>query len=234
MRILVATGEPSGDLHGAHVFTALQHRLPGVEIEAIGGAQLQRAGATIRASIDELGAMGLVEIVGSVPTHYRLLRSLRRDFKARRYDLIIPIDYPGFHLHLAESARAAGIPVLWYIAPQLWAWRPGRAARLARAVDRLAVILPFESAFFGNAGVTASYVGHPLLDGVSRPDRDSAPVSPGNPGWSTRPCCASRIATRGDSSPLAGVPCGGRAAPRQQRLRHGAGGRNHSWRVPGR
>ncbi len=174
MRILVATGEPSGDLHGAHVFTALQHRLPGVEIEAIGGAQLQRAGATIRASIDELGAMGLVEIVGSVPAHYRLLRSLRRDFKARRYDLVIPIDYPGFHLHLAESARAAGIPVLWYIAPQLWAWRPGRAARLARAVDRLAVILPFESAFFRDAGVTASYVGHPLLDGVSRPDRDSA------------------------------------------------------------
>ncbi len=176
MRILVATGEPSGDLHGAHVFTALQRRLPGVEIEAIGGAHLQRAGAPLRASIDALGAMGLVEILGSLPAHYRLLRALQRDFKARRYDLIIPIDYPGFHLHVAESARAAGIPVLWYIAPQLWAWRPGRAARLARVVDRLAVILPFESAFFREAGVAAQYVGHPLLDGVTRPDRESARV----------------------------------------------------------
>lgn len=170
----MATGEPSGDLHGAQVFTALKRRLPGADIEAIGGAQLQRAGAPIRAPIDALGALGLVEILGALPAHYRLLRSLRRDFKARRYDLVIPIDYPGFHLHVAESARAEGIPVLWYIAPQLWAWRPGRAARLARAVDRLAVILPFESAFFRAAGVTAQYVGHPLLDGVTRPDRATA------------------------------------------------------------
>lgn len=174
VRILVATGEPSGDLHGAHVYAALKQRFPAAEIEAIGGAHLRRAGAFIRAPIEGLGAMGLVEIITAVPAHYRLLRSLRRDFRARRYDLVIPIDYPGFHLYVAESARAAGIPVLWYIAPQLWAWRPGRAVKLARAVDRLAVILPFEPAFFSKAGIAAQYVGHPLLDGVSRPDRPTA------------------------------------------------------------
>ena len=170
----MATGEPSGDLHGAPVYTALRRRLPNADIEAIGGAHLRRAGASIRAPIESLGAMGLVEILTAVPTHYRLLRSLRRDFKARRYDLVIPIDYPGFHQYVAESARAAGIPVLWYIAPQLWAWRPGRAARFARAVDRLAVILPFEPAFFNQAGIEAVYVGHPLRDGVTRPDRLTA------------------------------------------------------------
>jgi lipid-A-disaccharide synthase len=174
VRILVATGEPSGDLHGAHVYTALKRRLPHAEIEAVGGAQLRAAGATIRAPIDSLGAMGLVEILDALPAHYRLLRSLRRDFKARRYDLVIPIDYPGFHQYVAESARASNIPVLWYVAPQLWGWRPGRAKRFARAVDRLAVILPFEPAFFGKAGIEARYVGHPLVDGVVRPDREVA------------------------------------------------------------
>ena len=174
MRILVSTGEPSGDLHGAQVYTALRRRFPEAEIEAIGGAHLRGAGAFIRAPIEGLGALGLVEILTAVPTHYRLLRSLRRDFKARRYDLVIPIDYPGFHQYVAESARAAGIPVLWYVAPQLWAWRPGRAARLARAVDHLAVILPFEPAFFIKAGIATHYVGHPLLDGVTRPDRAAA------------------------------------------------------------
>ncbi len=174
VRILLATGEPSGDLHGAHVYAALRRRLPDAEIEAVGGAHLRSAGATIRSPIDGLGAMGLVEILDALPAHYRLLRSLRRDFRSHRYDLVIPIDYPGFHQYVAESARASGIPVLWYIAPQLWGWRPGRAKRFAKAVDRLAVILPFEPAFFGAAGIEAHYVGHPLVDGILRPDRAAA------------------------------------------------------------
>lgn len=174
VRILVATGEPSGDLHGARVAAALYRRLPGVEIEAIGGPGLRDAGVTIRHPIEGLGAMGLVEVIDSLPAHYGLLRSLRRDFAAHRYDLVIPIDYPGFHQFLAQSARACGIPVLWFIAPQLWAWRPGRAARFGRAVDRLAVILPFEEAFFGRVGIASRYVGHPLVDGIVRPVREEA------------------------------------------------------------
>lgn len=170
-RILVTAGEPSGDLHAAHIVTALRARLPGAIIEAVGGPHTERAGAVLRRSIQGLSAMGLVEILDKLPAHVRLLRMLTADFRAGRYDLLITVDYPGFHLRLAESAKRHGVPVLWYIAPQLWAWRPQRAARLARAVDRLAVILPFEAEFFASAGVEATYVGHPLADRGPAPDR---------------------------------------------------------------
>ncbi len=103
----------------------------------------------------------------------RLLRSLSRDGQAGRYALAILIDYPGFHLRLGEALRRAGVPVLQYIAPQLWAWRPGRLPRLKRAADRLAAILPFEEAWFGSRGVPCSYVGHPLL-GRPWPGREEA------------------------------------------------------------
>ncbi|MBK7596259.1 MAG: lipid-A-disaccharide synthase [Gemmatimonadetes bacterium] len=163
-RILITAGEPSGDLHAARIVAALRARMPEAVIEAVGGPLMEKAGAVLRRSIDGLAAMGLVEIIDKLPAHIRLLRMLTADFRAGRYDLLITVDYPGFHLRLAEAAKRHGVPVLWYIAPQLWAWRPQRAARLARAVDRLAVILPFEEAFFDAAGVEATYVGHPLAD----------------------------------------------------------------------
>lgn len=175
-RILVLTGEPSGDLHGARVVSALWSRYPGATIDAVGGRHLSATGATMVGSIDGLSAMGLVEVLHTLPAHLRLRRALRRRFAADGYDLVIPIDYPGFHFLVAEDARRNDIPVLWYIAPQVWAWRPHRARRLARCVDRLAVILPFESEFFGRAGIAAQYVGHPLLDRSAAPTRDEARV----------------------------------------------------------
>ncbi len=174
LRVLVSTGEPSGDLHAARVVTALRERWPDAIIEAVGGPRLAEAGALVRWSNAELAAMGFVEILASLPAHLRLLRTLRAGFRAKAWDLVIVVDYPGFHLRVAEAARAAGIPVLWYIAPQLWAWRPGRAARLASAVDRLAVILPFETDFFARVGLAATYVGHPLLDREPAPVREAA------------------------------------------------------------
>jgi lipid-A-disaccharide synthase len=134
MRILVTAGEPSGDLHAGHVITALRSRFPDATIEAVGGPLMAAAGAIIRHSITGLSAMGIVEIIDKVPTHYRLLQALRRDFRAKRYDLVITVDYPGFHFLVAEAARKEQIPVLWYIAPQLWAWRPRRARRLGSNV----------------------------------------------------------------------------------------------------
>ena len=104
-------------------------------------------------------AFGFVEILGKIPAHVRLLRTLEAEFRAGRYDLLIVTDYPGFHLRLAEAARRHGVKVLYYIAPQLWAWRPGRARRLLGAVDRLAVVLPFEAEFFAGHGIDAEYVG---------------------------------------------------------------------------
>jgi lipid-A-disaccharide synthase len=122
------------------------------------------AGARLLHGIDELAALGLVEVVARIPAHLRLLRSLRRDFARQAYDLVVAVDYPGYHVRLAEAARRAGIPVLYYIAPQLGAWRPGRARRFAQAVDRMAVILPFEERFFAGLGLQARFVGHPLAD----------------------------------------------------------------------
>ncbi len=163
-RVLVLAGEPSGDLHAARVVSALAERMPDLEIEAVGGPRMARAGATIRRSIDGLSAMGFVEILHKLPVHWRLLRELTQLFREGRYDLVIVVDYPGFHLRVAQAARSAGIPVLGYVAPQLWAWHPGRAAKWAGAVNRLAVILPFETEFFEQHGIEATYVGHPLLD----------------------------------------------------------------------
>jgi lipid-A-disaccharide synthase len=163
-RVFVSAGEPSGDLHGAGVVRALRARYPHATIEALGGTQMEQAGATLRYRMEGLAAFGLVEVVSKIRAHYHLLRTLRKDFAAGRYDLVILVDYPGFHLRVAEAAHGAGTKVLHYIAPQLWAWRPGRARRLAAAVDRLAVVLPFEQTFFGGLGLRSEYVGHPLLD----------------------------------------------------------------------
>ncbi len=180
-RIFVSAGEPSGDLHGAGVVQALRARHPGLVIEALGGARMAAAGAVIRYPMDGLAAFGLVEVVTKLGAHLKLLRALRGDFRAGRYDLVILIDYPGFHVRVAEAARRAGTKVLYYIAPQLWAWRPGRARRFASAVDRLAVVLPFEQGFFGGLGLRSEYVGHPLVDRGAWPTRAEARARLGIP-----------------------------------------------------
>ena len=180
-RIFVSAGEPSGDLHAAPVVRALAERYPGGTIEALGGPQMEDAGATIRYPMEGLAAFGVVEIVTKIRAHYRLLRALQGDFRVGRYDLAILVDYPGFHLRVAEAAHRAGTKVLYYIAPQLWAWRPERARRLAAAVDRLAVVLPFEQQFFNGLGLRSDYVGHPLVDRPAGPSRREARARLGIP-----------------------------------------------------
>jgi lipid-A-disaccharide synthase len=180
-RIFVSAGEPSGDLHGAGVVRALRARHPEAVIEALGGPRMAEAGAVIRYPMEGLAAFGLVEVITKLGAHLRLLRALKADFHAARYDLVILIDYPGFHVRVAEAARAARTPVLYYIAPQLWAWRPGRARRFAAAVDRLAVVLPFEQRFFGALGLRSDYVGHPLVDREGWPTRSEARARLGLP-----------------------------------------------------
>lgn len=183
-RIFISAGEPSGDLHGAGVVRALYQRYPDATIEALGGSQMESAGASIRYRIEGLAAFGVVEVVTKIRAHYRLLRALQADFRAGRYDLVILVDYPGFHLRVAEAAHATGTKVLYYIAPQLWAWRPERARRLAGAVDRLAVVLPFEQKFFERLGLRSEYVGHPLVDRGPVPSRVQARAQLRIPGGS--------------------------------------------------
>jgi lipid-A-disaccharide synthase len=180
-RIFISAAEPSADLHGAGLVHALLSRYPNATIEALGGPHLRRAGATIRYSMEGLAAFGVVEVVTKIRAHFQLLRALQEDFRVGRYDLLVLIDYPGFHLRVAEAAHRVGTKVLYYIAPQLWAWRPERARRLAAAVDRLAVVLPFERDFFEGLGLRSEYVGHPLVDRTATLPRDRARAQLGIP-----------------------------------------------------
>ena len=169
VRIFVSAGEPSGDLHGAGVVQALRDRFPGAEIDAFGGTAMAAAGARVLFPMEEYSAMGFIEVIESIPKHLRLLRTLRRRFERERYDLVLLIDYPGFHLRLAGRAHRAGSKVLYYIPPQLWAWRPSRVRHLRGVVDRVAAILPFEEQAFGALGLTTEFVGHPLVDDAPAP-----------------------------------------------------------------
>jgi len=180
-RVFLSAGESSGDLHGGAVVPRLVERLDGVEIEALGGPRIASAGARVRFPMEEYTAFGMVEVLGKIPRHLKLLRILDREFASGRFDLALLIDYPGFHIRVAESAARHGVKVLYYVAPQLWAWRPQRAARFAAAVDRMAVVLPFEPAFFERHGLPAEYVGHPLLDRPPLPGRAAARAALGLP-----------------------------------------------------
>lgn len=162
--ILLSAGEPSGDLHGAAVARELRRRWPSARMFGLGGPRMAEEGVELLADLRDLAVMGFVEVAGRLPYFLKLFRRLRAEMAARGADLVLPIDYPGFNLKLAGAARASGIPVLYYIAPQVWAWHRSRIRRLAEETDRLAVVLPFEEAIFREAGAHVRFVGHPLLD----------------------------------------------------------------------
>lgn len=183
-RIYFSAGEPSGDAHAAAVAAALLARVPSATVEAFGGRGLEAAGATVTDRMEQLSVVGFVEAIAGIPAHYRLLRRTLSAIRAGRYDLIVLVDYPGYHLRLAERAARTGVPVLYYVAPQLWAWGAARVRRL-KAVRRLAVILPFEEAFFRARSIPTTFVGHPLRDRPAPPPRPEAcralGLDPGRP-----------------------------------------------------
>ncbi len=170
----MSAGELSGDAHGANLITALHNALPDVVVDGLGGPLMASAGANIIEPFDKMRVMGLAETAKNLPDHWLLLRRLKRSFLTGRYDLAILIDYPGFHLRVAKAAADAGIPVLYYIVPQLWAWGEWRAKSMRRSVRSAAVVLPFEETFFRTRGIEAEFVGHPLLDMPPPPSRSDA------------------------------------------------------------
>ena len=163
-RILLSAGEPSGDLHGGPVVAALRARWPDAELVAFGGPKMAAAGAEVRWRMEDYSSFGFAEVVASIPKHVRLMRQMEREIARERFDLVIPIDYPGFNLRLAERAKRGGAKVLYFIPPAVWAWHKSRIDKLRRFCDRLAVILPFEPEFYRGEGVQARYVGNPLVD----------------------------------------------------------------------
>jgi lipid-A-disaccharide synthase len=173
--VLVVAGEASGDLHAAKVVEALRALAPERPIAAVAGARTGAAGATLLEDITSHAVMGYAGVVRQLPAHLRLMRMLRRRLRGGNVGLLILVDYPGFNLRLASEARAAGVPVLYYITPKVWAWRAGRVKEMRRTITRAAVILPFEEAWLRERGVPATYVGNPLLDGArDLPSRESA------------------------------------------------------------
>lgn len=166
-RLLLVAGEASGDLHGGHLLQALLRRCPTARVVGVGGEQLRQAGMEILADVKQLSAVGAVEILGSIPRHWRVMQQLRHQMDHQRPDVVVLVDYPGFNMMVAREAHRRRIPVFFYVAPQVWAWRRGRARRMAAFIDRLAVIFPFEAPIFNAHGRTfAHYVGHPLLDAL--------------------------------------------------------------------
>lgn len=160
--IFLSAGEPSGDLHGAAVAAALRRRWPDARLIGLAGPLMQAEGVEPIVPFDGLAVMGFAEVVRHLPFFAGLLRRSKRILRERGVDLVIPIDYPGFNLRLARAAAARGVPVLYYIAPQVWAWHRSRAGSLARIADRLAVILPFEEEVFRAYDADVRFVGHPL------------------------------------------------------------------------
>ena len=164
-RVLVVAGEASGDLHGGVLVQELQRQLPGVDVAAVGGDHLRACGIDILADVRLLSAAGLVEIVSSLRRHHRVMELLKQQMDQQRPDVVVLVDYPGFNMFVAKEAKKRGIPVFFYIAPQVWAWGKGRAKKMERLIERLAVIFPFEEAIFNAHGRNfARYVGHPLVD----------------------------------------------------------------------
>ena len=161
---MISAGEASGDLHGANLVRAMRRQRDSLFFCGIGGAAMKAAGVKIIVEAERLSVVGITEVLARLPDIFSGLSAAGRILRSRIPDLLILIDFPDFNLRLAAIAKAQGIPVYYYITPQVWAWRQGRVQAIKRLVDRAAVILPFEEEFLKRHDIPASFVGHPLLD----------------------------------------------------------------------
>ncbi len=164
MRIMISCGEASGDLYAGALAAELRARAPSAEIFGFGGQRLKAAGATLVGDFTGLTVTGLTEAVRVLPRSYAMYRRLIAAARERKPDVFVPIDFPDFNFRLMAALRRLGIPVVYYVSPQLWAWRPGRIETMRRFVDKVLVIFPFEAPLYERAGIPVQFVGHPLVD----------------------------------------------------------------------
>ncbi|HMG83857.1 MAG TPA: lipid-A-disaccharide synthase [Ferruginibacter sp.] len=163
MRYYIIAGEASGDLHGSNLIKELQHLDAQADFRCWGGDKMQSTGATLVKHFRDLAFMGFVEVLKNLKTIFRNLTFCKEDITAYKPDALILIDYPGFNLRIAEWAKAQGFKVIYYISPQVWAWKENRVKSIKRCVDKMLVILPFEKAFYEKWNYEVEYVGHPLV-----------------------------------------------------------------------
>jgi lipid-A-disaccharide synthase len=172
MRIFISAGEPSGDLHGANLIRSLQRARPDVECVGFGGPLMEAAGGRLLYPLCQLAVMWLWRVLANFHLFLNLLSRADRYFRHQRPDAVILIDYPGFNWWIARRAHFHGIPVYYFVPPQIWAWASWRVKKMQRFVDHVLCALPFEEAWYHERGVSASYVGHPYFDELpqQRPD----------------------------------------------------------------
>jgi len=164
---MIVAGEASGDLYGATLATELRALAPDTRLLGMGGDRMREAGVETLVDANVMAVMGIVEVLGHLPVIVKGFTILKRQLLSAPPRLLILIDYPDFNLRLAKVAKRAGIKVLYFISPQVWAWRSGRVKGIGEVVDMMAVLFPFEIPFYRNAGIPVSFVGHPLLDMVA-------------------------------------------------------------------
>jgi lipid-A-disaccharide synthase len=177
MRLFVSAGEPSGDLHGANLIHALRKREPRLEIHGFGGERMAAAGCRLTYPLCDMALVGLFRVLVNVPKFWRILRLADRVFQEQRPDALVLIDFPGFHWWLARRARGYGIPVLYFVPPQIWGWLTYRVHKMRRLIDRVLCTLPFEEEWYRQRNVAAEYIGHPYFDELREQRLDNAFVS---------------------------------------------------------
>jgi len=166
---MIVAGEASGDLHGSNLVRAMHDLDPDLQFFGVGGNRMAQTGVNLMANVSDMAVVGLTEVIVHLGRVMRVMFALRRSLHNDPPDLVILIDYPDFNLPLAAAAKKLGIKVFYYISPQVWAWRKNRVSRIRSVVDHMAVILPFEASFYAQYGVSATFVGHPLLDAIEAP-----------------------------------------------------------------
>jgi len=164
--IMIVTGEASGDLHGSNLVRSLQDKDPSLLFSGMGGPELESLGVDILCDAEKVSVVGIVEVFSHLSDIFSAQKTLRKHLSEHHPDLLILIDLPDFNLMLAKKAKKLGIPVFYYITPQVWAWRSSRVKTIKKRTDQLGVIFPFEEQYFKERGVDATYVGHPSLDSV--------------------------------------------------------------------
>ena len=189
MRLFILAGEASSDLHGSHLMQSIYAKAPSTEIMFWGGDLMTNAGGTCGMHIRNTSFMGFVEVVKNLRTIGKLFRLAKQQIKAFRPDELILIDYPGFNLRMAKWAKAQGIRVTYYIAPQVWAWKKNRVKKLKQYTDKLIVILPFEQEYFSRHGIDAEYHGHPLMDNLKLRKKEENSLA-NNPSFIDKPILA--------------------------------------------
>lgn len=168
---MISCGEPSGDLYAGALTTALRAQAPDLAVYGFGGDRLRAAGGELIGHFHGLSVTGLSEVLRTLPRTWRMYRQLIAEAERRRPDVFVAIDFADFNFRLGQALHARGIPVVYYISPQLWAWRPGRIHTMRRFVREVLVIFPFEAPIYERAGIPVSFVGHPLVEliGTTRP-----------------------------------------------------------------